>query len=70
VAAPPTSRVRPQYQAQRPATANGAGADALRTSATALAAGRMGAAAGPTPNPKTPSVRWPSTAETIRQVTV
>ena len=42
----------------------------VRTSASAWDAGSRGAPAGPIPNPKTPSVRWPSTAETIRQVTV
>ena len=66
VAAAPTSRPSPQYQAQRPATASGAGPSPSRTSA----AGRRGAEAAPTPNANTPSVRWPSTVETIRQLTV
>jgi hypothetical protein len=70
VAAAPTSRVSPQYQAQRPATASRLRAATLRTSATAWDGGSAGAPAAPTPNPKTPSVRCPSTAETIRQVTV
>ena len=70
VAAAPTSRVRPQYQAQRPATAVGDRAGPVRTSATAWAAASWGAPAAPTPKANTPSVRWPSTAETIRQLTV
>jgi hypothetical protein len=70
VAAAPTSRASPQYQAQRPATARAAGEWPARTSAAAWEGGSCGAPAAPTPNPKTPSVRWPSTAETIRQLTV